>query len=118
MAKRNAGDLGALKLTATEGAATVEHVSAPLPTNKEPLEATFADGFIKAYQEQKVFGGLAPIAAYEQQDTGDLDYRTKCARADSLELAEVTPLSEDGGVRCKEQASSTFASLATGSGRA
>lgn len=97
MAKRNAGDLGAYRITATEDGATIEHLSSPLPTNKEVLEAVFAEGFIKAYGEQKLFDGKAPIEAHEQQNTGDLDYRIKCERADYLELAEVTPLSEDWG---------------------
>ena len=97
MAKRNTGDLGPFIITNTNGKATIKHQSAPLPTNKEELEAFFGDKFVSAFNKQKPFGETVAITSSQQLGTENLDYRIECEKADYLELAEITPLTEEWG---------------------
>lgn len=75
----------------------MQHLSAPLPTDKEQLEAFFADGFVTAFNSQEILGEGIRITSHAQMGTEDLDYRIVCPKADYLELAETTPLSEPWG---------------------
>lgn len=98
MAKRRVGEIGSTIIyDDSEGNPIAEICSISLPTNKEELEAYFANRFISISNEKELLGENFIINNAKQNDTSDLDFTIDCASAKYLELAELTPLSESFG---------------------
>eukprot|EP01035_Chromulina_nebulosa_P034872 gene34872-46845_t len=94
MVKRTTGDLRIQRLSVDEaGVTTVTPVGDLLPSNKEEIEAIFGEQFIRLFNDRALMPGVK-ILEHAQQTTADLDYKITCWRADYLELAEITALSE------------------------
>jgi hypothetical protein len=57
----------------------------------------FAEKFADAFNEQHPLGKDVEVTIVKQNDTSDLDFLIRCQVASHLELAELTPLSQDFG---------------------
>ncbi len=98
MARRNSGSIDVAKFEVGGNKAACSVLKIELPKNKEELEAFFGNRFIEEFNRAKPLGDDVVIEnAIQNTDTSELDYDITCSRADTLELAELTPLSAEFG---------------------
>jgi hypothetical protein len=97
MPKKPTGEIGGTRITAGPDGQTAEIMHADLPESKEQLEATFANIFVQAFNEQRPLGPDVQISNLMQNQTNDLDFSILSSFADYIELAELNPRSEAFG---------------------
>ena len=95
--RRNVGEIGPFRVTVSSEGTISERIPANIPPKKESAEAFFVNHFIQEYNLSEPLGRGYPIFILRQNDTADLDFDIFSPRANKLELAEITPLSQPFG---------------------